>query len=208
MSRILELVQLVAASPRRFRRRDLAGRFEVSERMIQKDLEIVRHGLKLPLFRSLNGYYFEKTPALPVLQLNFSEALALLLAVQAAGSVSGIGSPELAAAVARLEAVFPREFTVLLRRFASDKPAAAQEHRQRMLMLLKRALIEGCKLRMIYETRSRGGEANERVVCPYHLMPYVRSWQLIAYCERRREVRIFKVDRVREAMLLDERYRV
>ncbi|MEW6173033.1 MAG: WYL domain-containing protein, partial [Bacillota bacterium] len=42
----------------------------------------------------------------------------------------------------------------------------------------------------------------------YHLMPYVRSWQLIAYCERRREVRIFKVDRVREAMLLDERYRV
>jgi predicted DNA-binding transcriptional regulator YafY len=46
------------------------------------------------------------------------------------------------------------------------------------------------------------------VVCPYHLVPYVRSWHLIAFCERRREVRIFKVDRIREAALLDERYRM
>jgi predicted DNA-binding transcriptional regulator YafY len=210
ISRILELVQLIAASPRRYLRRDLANRFEVSERMIQKDLEIVRHGLKFPLLRSLSGYYFEKTPVLAALQLDFAEALALLLAVQAAGSVSGIGSSELAAAVARLEAVFPRDFGTLLRQYATGKPVltAGREHRQRMLALLNRALIEGRKVKMTYETGSRDGEASERVVCPYHLMPYVRSWHLIAYCERRREVRIFKVDRVREATLLDERYRI
>jgi len=39
-------------------------------------------------------------------------------------------------------------------------------------------------------------------------MPYVRSWQLIAYCERREAVLMFKVDRIREATLLDERYRI
>ena len=48
-SRILEIVQIVATAPRRYLRRDLATRFEISERMIQKDLEVVRRGLKLLL---------------------------------------------------------------------------------------------------------------------------------------------------------------
>ena len=39
-------------------------------------------------------------------------------------------------------------------------------------------------------------------------MPYVRSWQLVAYCELREAVRMFKVDRVREATLLDVYYRI
>jgi predicted DNA-binding transcriptional regulator YafY len=208
-SRILELVQIIAVAPRRYLRRDLAQRFQISERMIQKDLDVIRHGLKLPLLHSPEGYYFEEIPRLPALQYSFPEALALLLAVQAARQVSGIGSAELAAAVARLEALFPPEFIPLLRRVVGQPVLTAQrKHRQRMLMLLNRALVEGRKVCMVYETRSRGGEVSERVVHPYHIMPYVRSWQLIAHCERRDEVIMFKVDRIREATLLDERYRI
>jgi len=208
-SRILEIIQIVAIAPRRYLRRDLAKRFEISERMIQKDLEVIRHGLKLSLMHSPEGYYFEEMPRLPALQYSFSEALTLLLAVQAAQQVSGIESAELAAAVARLEALFPPEFTPLLRQITREPVISAQrEHRQAMLMLLQRALLQGRKVRMVYETRSRGGEVSERVVRPYHIMPYVRSWQLIAYCERREAVRMFKVDRIREATLLDERYRI
>jgi predicted DNA-binding transcriptional regulator YafY len=115
----------------------------------------------------------------------------------------------LAAAVARLEALFPPEFTPLLRQTVAQPVVTAQrEHRLQMLMLLNRALIEGRKVRMVYETRSRGGATSERVARPYYLMPYVRSWQLIAYCELREAVRMFKVDRIREATLLDERYHI
>lgn len=202
-------MQIVSTSPRRYLRRDLAARFEVSERMIQKDLEVIRHGLKLPLRRSPEGYYFEEMPRLPVLQFTFTEALALLLAVQAARQVSGIGLAELTAALARLEALFPQEFASLLRRAANPPALSVQrEHRQQMLILLNKALVEGRKVRMIYETHSRGGEANERTVRPYHVMPHVRSWHLIAYCEWRSAVLMFKVDRIREATLLDERYHV
>ncbi|MEW6446963.1 MAG: WYL domain-containing protein [Bacillota bacterium] len=209
VSRILELVQIIATSPHRYLRRDLAARFEVSERMIQKDLEVIRHGLVLPLARSREGYYFEKTPCLPALQFTFAEALALLLVLQAARQVSGIGSGELSAALTRLEALFPQEFAPLLRQAASTPVVSAQrEHRQQMLMLLNQALIQGRKVRMIYATHSRGGKASERVVCPYHVMPYVRSWHLIAYCEWRQAVLVFKVDRIRQATLLDKRYRI
>ena len=208
-SRILEIVQIIAIAPRRYLRRDLAERFEISERMIQKDLDVVRHGLRLSLQHTREGYYFERMPRLPALQYTFAEALALLLAVQAARQISGVGSAELAAAIARLEALFPAEFTPWLQQIVSPPVTTVRrEHRQQMLRLLNRALLDRRRVRITYETRSRDGAVSERVVQPYHIMPYVRSWQLIAYCELREAIRMFKVDRIQEATLLDERYRI
>ena len=209
VSRILEIVQLIAGAPRRYLRRDLAARYELSERMLQKDLVVIRHGLSLSLKHSREGYYFEHMPHLPALQYTFSEALSLLLAVQAARQVSGINSSELAAAVARLEALFPSEFEPILRPiFTPPALTAERKHRQEMLMLLHKARLEQRKVKIVYETSSRGGAISERVVRPYHLMPYVRSWQLIAYCERRDKVLMFKVVRIHKATLLDERYHI
>ena len=84
VARILNIVQMIATAPRRYLRRDLSTHFEITERMIQKDLEVIRHGLLLPLEHAPEGYFFEKMPRLPTLQYTFAEALALLLAVQAA----------------------------------------------------------------------------------------------------------------------------
>jgi predicted DNA-binding transcriptional regulator YafY len=201
-ARILEIVLIIASAPRRYLRKHLADRFELSERMITKDLDIIRHRLRLPLAHTSEGYYFERTPNLPFLQYSFAEALALLTAVQAAQQVSGTGSAELAAAMARLEALFPPEFAPLLGQIRKAPPLTAQrEHRQQMLSLLNRALLFRHKVYITYETRSRSGEISERVVHPYHILPYVRSWQLIAYCERRRAVLMFKIDRIHEATL-------
>jgi predicted DNA-binding transcriptional regulator YafY len=209
-SRILEIVLMIASAPRRYLRKHLAERFAVSERMITKDLEIIRHGLKLPLGRTAEGYFFEKTPNLPALQYNFSEALSLLIAVQAALQVSGAASAELAVAMARLETLFPQEFAPRLRQMRNPPPVTAQrKHRQQMLSLLNRALLYRYKVRIIYETRSRAGAISERIIHPYQIMPYVRSWQLIAWCERRQEVIMFKIDRIHEATVLpDTTYQV
>lgn len=208
-ARILEMVQMIAVSPRRYRRKDFADRFEISVRMVGKDIDVIRHALRLPLIPSSQGYYFEEIPHLPAVQYTIPEALAVLLAVQAAQQISGVSSPELAAAVARLESLFPPAFTPLLRRLVTRPPATAQgKHRHQMLILLNRALGEERKVRMIYRSRSSGGKSNERIVHPYHIMPYVRSWMLIAYCEKRDNVLMFKVDRIDEASLLDESYRI
>lgn len=209
VARVLEIVQMIAARPGWWKRRTLAERYELSERQIQKDLDVIRHGLKLSLAHDGAGYSFEDMPRLPAVQYSFSEALALLLAAQAAQQVSGIGSPDLAAAIARLQSIFPPEFTAMVSQITSHSAQPGQRtHRQQMLLLLNRALLEQRKARMTYRTRSRAGELNERVVHPYHIMPYVRSWQLIAFCEKRQDVLMFKVDRIHAITLLDERYAV
>ena len=206
-SRILELVQLVAIKPRHYRRADLAKRFEISERMIQKDLEIIRHGLKLELRNDGDGYYFERLPSLPTTAYSFAEALALLAAARAAQTIPGVNSAELAAAIARLEALFPAEIGRLAREATDTLPRrAVKAHRQAMLILLHRALAERRQVKIAYATGSRAGEVTERVVEPYHIMAYGRSWHLIAHDHRRGEVLQFKVDRVQAAEIMDAAY--
>lgn len=206
-ARILEIVQLVAIRPRGYRRADLAQRFEVSERMIQKDVDVIRHGLKLALRNDGDGYYFEHLPHLPTTTYSFSEALALLTAARAAQAIPGVNSAELAAAIARLEALFPDALRPMLREATEKLPSqAAAGQRQTMLTILHRAWIERRQVRIAYATGSRAGEIGQRVVEPYHILPYGRSWHLIAYDHKRGEVLQFKVDRVRAAVLLETTY--
>lgn len=206
-ARVLQMLLLIASSPERYTRKLLAARFEIGERMVTKDLTIIRHGLRLDLRHSPEGYYFGDTPSLPALQYSFAEALALLTAVQAAQQAPGVAGPDLAAAIARLEALFPAEFLPLLRRAAAPASQSEQgHHRQQMLSYVLRGLAGLQKLEIVYETASRGGEIGKRVVRPYAVMPYMRSWHLVAFCEWRQAVIMFKVDRIQQARILPASY--
>jgi predicted DNA-binding transcriptional regulator YafY len=210
ISRILEIVQVITARPGGYSRRDLAERFGVSERMIQKDFDIIRHGLKFTMTRSPAGYRFDELPRLPAVGFSFAEAVSMLLAVEAGRSNTGIGASDLDAAVARIRSLFPPEFARRVgelgrKRAAEEKPVTG-EHRSQMLALLERAILEARKVRIRYSTSSRGGEESSRTIHPYHLLPFVRSWHLIAHCERRDRVLTFKVDRIGRADLLNDRF--
>ncbi len=85
---------------------------------------------------------------------------------------------------------------------------AERAHRQEMLALLHRAWLERRQINIAYCTGSRAGETSERVVEPYHILPYGRSWQMIAFDHLRCEIRQFKVDRVQSAELLKPGYRI
>lgn len=208
-ARVLEIIQQIAVRPHYWSRRTLAEYHEIGERMIQKDLELIRHRLHLPLRHENGTYCFEWLPKLPTTTYSFPEALALLTAARAAQAIPGVNSAELAAAIARLELLFPAEMGRLVRDALEKLPRrAVRAHRQEMLALLHRALAERRQVRIYYLTASRGGEVTERVVEPYHIMPYGRSWHLIAYDHLRQGVLQFKIDRVQEAELLETTYRI
>lgn len=208
-ARLLQIMLMVAAAPRHYRRRDFVKQFEVSGRMISKDIELISNITGFNLRGGKDGYYFEQVPDLPMLHFSVAETLALLNAIRVAKHMSGVDSPELAAVVARIEALFPAGLVNLLRQ--ASKPGVItdrRQHRQGVLAHLTKAWSEQAKVRIVYETASRAGEVTERVVHPYYLLPYVRSWQLIAYCERRQDVRMFKLDRIRTVEILPASYSI
>lgn len=208
-ARILEIIQQISIDPGQWSRRRLAKYHEISERMIQKDIELIRIRLGLALEHDGNAYYFTRIPHLPTTTYNFGEALALLTAARTAQALPGVNSADLAAAIARLQSLFPDQLQPLLREAAEQLPVrATKTHRQTMLTLLHRSWVERRQIAVLYATGSRQGKVSQRTIEPYHLMPYGRSWHLVAFDQKRKKVLGFKVDRVQEAELLDTHYTI
>lgn len=207
MARVLDMLQHISAAPEHWTRKSLAEKYEVGERQIQRDLDVIRYRLNLDLRRRREGYYLKEVPRLPVVHYTLAEALSLLLAAQA-GREFGVDSADLGSAIGRLESVFPSEFRPLLRELSTPPDDDADEGLEAWLMALHRALAARRKVRVSYSSASREGEVQDRVVRPYCLFPKNRSWYLLAYCELRNQVRTFKIDRILAAELLPDRYRI
>jgi predicted DNA-binding transcriptional regulator YafY len=202
IARVLDIIWRISAAPRYWTRKRLAEEFEVSERMITADLEIIRHRLRFELRSERgSGYYFVAVPQLPSVTYSVPEALALVLAAEAGRQNPGIPQGDLASAIARLASVIPSELRVMVQRFADSAPPgdAAYTHRQRMLALCSQAALTRRALEIDYSAASRGGEETRRTVDPYAVFPYNRSWQLVGYCHLRHAQRMFKIDRIQSA---------
>jgi len=211
IGRVIEIAALLAAQPRRWTLARLSARFEIGERQIQRDLELLRHRMGYTIARTRGGFVISGTPALPPLQLQLPEAIALALAAGLARDSGDVDAAILGAALARLEALVPPHALSLLRQELARQSARGAEvtDRARILSVLQQAWMQGRQARIVYETASRGYERSERVVEPYHLARhYNRLWLLTAHDHRSGEVKNFKVSRVRAATLLEQTYSV
>lgn len=204
-ARVLEMISLISSGPRHWTRKRLAAKFNVSERQITKDLEILKHGLKFEIEHAREGYYFTRVPRLPTVSFSFEEGLALLLAVRAGGDLDGVDSASLGAAAGRLESLFPRDLYPTLR--AASARQADPGDRAAHLATLLRAVGQRRRVWLRHQSPAHNGEATERTVDPYAVVPYGKSWHLVGHCHLRDAVRLFKIDRIHELRLLDERFR-
>ena len=72
------------------------------------------------------------------------------------------------------------------------------------LAVVREALGKRQKIRVSYR-RSSAAESSARVICPYRLILAGPVWYLVAYCEKSKGIRVFRVDRMEEAKLLAEK---
>jgi predicted DNA-binding transcriptional regulator YafY len=204
VSRILEIIWNITRAPRQLTRRQLAERFQVSERTITNDLAIIEHGLRFELGNERGkGYYFKSVPQLPAVTYSLSEALALVLAAQSGRRMGGIPHADLSSAIARLSSVFPPEMRSLVERLDAGESGASYQHREAMLAVCSQAVSQMRAVELVYAAASRNGVESSRRVDAYAVVPYVKSWHLIGYCHLRQDMRTFKLDRIREITELD-----
>ncbi|MCO5175710.1 MAG: WYL domain-containing protein [Thermomicrobiales bacterium] len=208
IARLLEIISFIQGSPRRWSRKRLADEFEVSERSITSDLQVIRHGLGWDLrVEPGGGYYFGRSvPRLPSVSYSIPEALSLLLAVEAGFSYGGVQQEELSAAVRRLTSVFPKDLRRIVEHLEQGSPPQTDGRRTQALTKVLSAISNGRRLHLVYKVASRGGDMTERDVDPYGIVPYERTWHLIGYCHLRQTVRVFKVDRIRSIEILPQSF--
>ncbi|MEV5710769.1 WYL domain-containing protein [Actinoallomurus sp. NPDC052274] len=202
--RLLALVEeLRAGAPRPFSAGELAGRLKVGERTIERDVEELREaGVPIKADATGTGWFLDTVGTLPPVVLSPAEAVALATAVGRDGA-----SP-----------FAPSGRTALLKMVAAMSTAEAPEDR-RLAERIRGLILDGAPgvsaaavveeavatrrvVRFAYA--GRDGTRTEREVEPAALVAGARDWHLIGWCRLRGAPRIFRVDRIRQAALLEE----
>ncbi len=210
LGRILKIAGRITSQPRQWSRVRLAGEFEVAERTIDRDLEMLR-GLGYEITQSKTaGYSFTQTPALPSVLLSLPDVLALTLAAELARDRGDIDTASLGAALARLMDAVPAQGRPMLQRelASREKDTRIDRQRQAVLETVQQARLESRQAHMVYATGERKGELSERTIEVFAVYPYERSWLITAFDHLRQGVRDFKIDRVQSITLLDTTYAV
>lgn len=196
--RIWALAEFISSHPGA-NRRQLAGRFAISERQLQNDLGVIRRDMALPLSRS-KGYRFgHEGASTPALTLRDVHTLFQLL--DRAARDPSIPKNELAATAERLVDAFPPPIRPLAFQTLATTSGSRQAPAAGLLASLTVALVKGQSVKLRFAPGAGMGYPMEPIVAPEVLLPYQDDWYLIGWCEQQRRVTMVSLDGLRAVML-------
>jgi predicted DNA-binding transcriptional regulator YafY len=189
--------QLRAGAPRAVTSRQLADRFEVSVRTIERDITALQQA-GVPIWATPGpggGYSIDPSMTLPPVNFTAHEALAVAVALSRAGTIPFARSARMAlqklvAAMSADAAGQARELAERIRLFLPDgggPRALAPE--------VEQAVLDGEVVTIDYEDRT--GTTTTRTIEPAGFVGDAEHWYLVAWCRLRGDGRSFRLDRIR-----------
>jgi predicted DNA-binding transcriptional regulator YafY len=211
--RLLTLLSLLQ-TPREWPGSELARRLEVSARTVRRDVDRLRD-LGYPVEATMGaegGYRLVAGSALPPLLLDDEEAVAIAVGLRTAAGQTIAGIEEAAVrALTKLERVLPARLRYRVSAlnaattplFTGDQPVVDPSQ----LTGIAAAITNHERLRFAYSSNwSNDGEESRRHTEPYQLVPAGRRWYLVAYDLDRNDWRLFRVDRITNALATGARF--
>ena len=207
VTRLLALVPYLTARPEGVRVTEAARDFGVNERQLRSDLELLwmcglpGYGPGDLIDLSFEGDWVRVTFTAGMgrpLRLTTDEAVALLVALRTLLELPGLAEREaVSRALAKVSAVAGH---------AADRVtpvAVSVDAREEALAVVKEGLERKRALHLHYYVPTRD-ERTERTVDPMRLLLVDGKWYLEAWCRRAEGVRLFRLDRVDDVVVLDE----
>ena len=87
----------------------------------------------------------------------------------------------------------------------SDFLRTDNEVKEKMYIVMKEAIANKNKVKIKY--KSVNSRITERKIHPAELFLYIDKWYIAAFCELRNEIRLFKLDDIKEYHVLNEVYK-
>jgi len=191
---------------------ELAGRLEVSERTLRRDVDRLRElGYPVDASRGVaGGYQLQAGTAVPPLLLDDDEAVAIAVGLRtaAAGAVAGFEETSVRALAKVIQLLPPR----LRRRIDALRAVTAPGvfgggPTLDATVLTTIALACRGEERLRFDYTPREGEPAARHVEPHRLVSLGRRWYLIAWDLERADWRSFRVDRLASPSSTGARFR-
>ena len=192
------------------RARDLAARFEITERTVYRDIAALGEA-GVPIMGEAGvGYSIMKGYQLPPVMFTADEATSLFVGGELVKQLTDASlQVPMVSALEKLRAVLPRDRQDHVERLAQrtlvfGRPAprtgpVATE--QRWLMTVQSGVALRRVLRMTYCGVDRE-EETQRDAEPLGVVFHSAAWYLVAWCRLRQDLRHFRIDRIRRLELL------
>jgi predicted DNA-binding transcriptional regulator YafY len=190
---------------------ELSRRLEVDERTVRRYVTMLRD-LGIPVEAELGRYgAYRLRPGfkLPPLMFSDDEALAVVLGLLAArriGLTMDVTATE--GALAKIERVLPAGLCAQVQAVSGvltlDLRSTADAPATDVVVTISMAAQESRRVHLKYRAGHPDAPTDsERDVDPYGVVFRTGRWYCVGYCHLRQEPRMFRLDRVLEASLLD-----
>ncbi|HAK58938.1 MAG TPA: WYL domain-containing protein [Nitrospiraceae bacterium] len=184
--------------------RMLADKFELSCRTAQRDIEFMRDRLRAPLEYSCErkGYaYTDQSFELPGLMLTEENVLAVALAVRLASSVPDENMKQSLCSL--LDDLLGRKdgpclCSADIAELISVKNVEYSKVSSPYFSVIAAALLKSAPLEITYHS-PHTRETTRRMILPLHLLLYMGSWHVIAWCAAKKGLRDFMLSRIGSA---------
>jgi predicted DNA-binding transcriptional regulator YafY len=206
--RLLHVLNLLR-SRKNLRAVDLAKECEVSERTIYRDL-VDLSSANIPIYFD-DGYKLLTDAFLPPLNFSLEDYLTLKAGLTSTPLVKQSSLAKSARRVlAKIESSLPpglkAQFIDITTPLRINVKTTSDFSKQHVIFdLLEKAIVHQRKIKITYESLESG--QTQREVDPYNLVFRRHSWYLVAFCYLRKEVRVFRINRVKNITLLNEKFK-
>lgn len=191
---------------------ELAGRLEVSERTLRRDVDRLRAmGYDVDGARGVaGGYQLRAGRALPPLLLDNDEAVAIAVGLRssAASAIDG-GGDAAVRALTKVVAMLPPALRRNLDAIAAATEPGARRPTPSVNAETLTHLAACCRDHeyATFDYVAHDGAATERRVEPHQLVSFEQRWYLVAWDTRRDDWRTFRLDRMRHVGVAGDRFR-
>lgn len=203
--RLFQIIQLLRRK-RVLTAASLAEELEVSERTVYRDIrDLVSSGVPIEGEAGV-GYMLRRGFDLPPLMFSEVEIEAMVLGARVVTSWGDAGLAKAAGeALARVEAALPDRLKVRLNQTPLYAPGFHVPNPMMAWLGELRAAIESRRrVHLLYTAID--APQTDRCVRPLGLFFWGSTWSLTAWCELRDDFRSFRLDRINELTVLEDRY--
>ena len=204
--RLFQIIQVLRRTGKPLTAEAIASELETSKRTIYRDISTLI-GQRVPIRGEAGtGYVLEKGFDMPPLMLTPDEIEAAVLGAQ---WVAGRADPVLAKAaldlIAKIVETVPERLQPLALEPASRTPLKRSDRQDSIDMTRLRAHIHASKKVLLHYCDEQGRDSR-RTVWPIAVGYLETVRHLAGWCELRKDFRSFRIDRIAQAVFLDEKY--
>ncbi|MDD2251692.1 MAG: transcriptional regulator [Dehalococcoidales bacterium] len=207
--RLLKAYQMIVDSKSGITAKELAESLGVNVRTIYRDINYLEQA-GIPIWEEKSRYFIHNKYFLPPLNLTVPEAIWIFLSSRLLLQFSRRNSMDVASLFHKLEKIVPpalQDEILGACRWMQTLPADPRLNRN--LSLLAQAWVDRRRVKILYQSFDAETAAN-RIIEPYFIEPAAsgRSCYVIAYCQLKKEIRTFKVERIQTVYITNETYEI